>query len=143
MGSNSDSLLAIHLTVPDPLQTGHILAGGGMLVAGLFVFKEATNTAAVAVCPHLGTISACYLAFGAFVLVLVSFLIQKRTISLSFFTVGSASGILIAIRFSYLFLNGKITNPPSLFGIPLCLASLATFSLIIILKAILLLRKNK
>ena len=119
----------------------YILSVGGVLVSGLFVFKEATSTAAV--CPRVGMISACYLAFGAFIFVLVSFLFKKKImISLSFFIVGSVSGILIAIYFSYLYLSAKMINPPSLFGIPLCLASLVTFSLIIIFKVILLLRKD-
>ena len=117
-----------------------ILSGGGILISGLFVFKEVTSTAEV--CPHVGMISACYLAFGAFIFVLVSFLLKKKVISLSLFIVGSVSGLLIAIYFSYLYLSAKIINPPSLFGIPLCLLSLAAFSLIIILKVILLFRKD-
>lgn len=110
----------------------YISSGLGALVSAYLVIMETYSPGS---CPLILDIPACYPVLVSYILVFVSFFMDKRSARYIIFYLGTLSGLAVAVWFSAGKASGTRTCP-ELLGIPLCYASLALFLIILIFGAV-------
>jgi len=117
------------------------LASVSILVTPWLIYNEFRTPGFCPPFPMLG-IPTCYLVPVFLLLVIVSQWVTQKNLSSLMFQTGAIAGLATAIWFSVNHVLGNV-QCPTLFGLPLCFAALASFLALITLNQIRCIDQNQ